>query len=57
MKYYKIRKEDGERTEITYAEARDLIATCYIERVCTYEEMLSEEGIIPCMFSIIEITK
>lgn len=57
MKYYKISKKDGKKTEITHGEARECISANYTERVCTYDEMLSQEGRIPCVFSIIEITE
>lgn len=55
MKYFTISKENGARREITHEEAKRYLASNYVERVCTFDEMLSHEGNIPCLFSIIEV--
>lgn len=57
MKYYAISKENGARREITHEEARRYLSSNYVERVCTFDDMLSQEANIPCLFSIIEVRK
>ena len=51
MKYFKVRA-DGDRKELTYDEALGLLKECYVERECTYDEMLHLE----CEYPITPIT-
>ena len=53
MKYF-LENADG-LSEITLDRAKELLATCYIERVCTFDEMLACEGVIPLMGSQIVV--
>lgn len=55
MKYFAVRKSDGYRKEISREEAKDYLRANYVERVCTFDEMLDLENTYPCMFSTIEV--
>lgn len=55
MRYVLVNKRSGVEDEISYAEAKERISMYYDEIVATYDEMLSEPGIIPLMFSNIRI--
>lgn len=55
MKYFAIRKKDGLKTEISREKAKDYLKANYVERVCTFDEMLDMENTYPCLFSIIEV--
>ena len=57
MKYFKTLKlVDAERKEITYGEALGTVLGSYKD-VEETREMLEHEGVIPCLFSIIEVEK
>lgn len=55
MKYVLLDKRSGSEKEISYREAKEKISRYYEEIVATYDEMLSEPGIIPMRFSDIRI--
>ena len=55
MKYFSIKKSDGSKREISREEAKDYLKANYVERVCTFDEMLDIENTYPCLFSIIEV--
>lgn len=57
MKYVLIDKMSNTEKVISYEEALERISRYYEEKVATYDEMLSEPGIIPMMFSNIRIEK
>lgn len=57
MRYVLVDKRSGVKDEISYAEAKERISMYYDEIVATYDEMLSEPGIVPLMFSNIRIEK
>ena len=55
MKYFSISKFNGERKEVSYERAKEIISADYVERVCTYDDLLSQPGAIPCRFYNVEI--
>ena len=50
MKYIRVEKTDDKRTTLSHEQAKALLKDNYSESVCTYDEMLSEPGIYPCMY-------
>ena len=50
MKYLRVDKVDGKTYELDYESAKDLLSRNYVERVCTFDEMLSMPNEIPCMY-------
>ena len=55
MKYFATRKSDGYSREISREEAKNYLKNNYVERECTFDEMLNIENIYPCIFSTIEV--
>ena len=55
MRYVLVDKRSKAETEISHEEAKERISRYYEEIVATYDEMLSEPGVIPMMFSNIRI--
>ena len=53
MRYFAFEKATDEEREISREEAKKYVARDYTERVCSFDEMLSHEGTIPCMFRYI----
>ena len=45
MKYYEIDKDTNESKRISKKKAKERLATCYTEKVCTFDDMLATEGI------------
>lgn len=57
MKYYRISKKTGGKTEISYKEAYEYIALNSKGTQEFVEKILEKPGRVKCMFSIIEIVK
>lgn len=55
MRYVLIDNVSGAETQISHEEAKERISRYYNEIVATYDEMLSEPGIIPTRFYDIRI--
>ena len=50
MKFIRIEKADNKSTVLSFDKAKELLSRNYAENVCTFDEMLSDPGIYPCMF-------
>lgn len=55
MRYFKIDRLSGVKTELSYEEAKSIISKYYVEKVSTFDEMLSIASTIPCGYSNLEI--
>lgn len=50
MRYIRVEKVDDKATTLSHDQAKELLSRNYSENVCTFDEMLSEPGIYPCMY-------
>ena len=50
MKYIRVEKVDDKATVLSFDQAKELLSQNYTEKVSTFDEMLSEPGIYPCMY-------
>lgn len=57
MKYVRVEKINDKATILSREQAKELLSRNYTEKYCSYDEMLSEPGIYPCMYCYLIVEK